>query len=260
MSNLMFLVASSFGLATVHWSHWELHHARIWMSFCAFATGLLSGLFHGTNGYGKTGALDVGSIFPLILSAIWDLIWNMMVALHWYKHHSLVFAPWSLDGGKRLRRTQTMYYDPMPWTKWPIVMVCVVMLTVFSYVLELQTKWHVDWETKQNFLLFSSVSVALVGVGMLIFMEWKQYLWRPYGGEWSVTKQTLVALAGIGLLLMLAVLAEELKSWSCLKHGIHRHVIPASALGLILVYYHLFYENVHTCAEQQGHDENDLFV
>jgi hypothetical protein len=196
------------------------------VSYNALRLSLGSGLFHASTGVDATGAVDVASIPPFLLSIAYLILWTHATAMkyHWNFNNVFHFRP-------------DPDYDRRPFGfLWFIPAFIVVVAQELLFWLYAVDTVEVPFETQMKIFTYSIVGLFLVGSLMVLYTSIR-WMTSPLDPNvclihWKVHLLLLV-LTWIAMAFIWEFIGNEKKEW---EHFTRRHVIAGLAATSIVFY------------------------
>lgn len=201
------------------------------VGFWSWGQGIGSGLMHSTNGYGKTGSLDVGIIAAYIISIFWLLVWTTIVYIKW-NHKFNPILPCFID------RTEQYIYVPFE-TLWFVPNVFLILVEITIFILRFFEIIDISWKLQLDIFIYGIATLLGIYIVFVIYSLTRRYYNARYFSNYWVTQfmvSLMLIIVSIGLLF---ISKDDIR----IKHGT-THIIQSLLISSVIIYTDIIYIEV----------------
>jgi hypothetical protein len=231
-TNVMYYIVAGVCFAMTNMAYIYLYIPWIIVGVFSLFLGISSTIFHGTNGVGLSGDMDVGSILPVTIAFFWAIVWSAYILLSWYQtHKNQLFVS----------HVNVEYWNPYPPK---IFTYCgygfVGCFTAFVWINQFTDMVNPSWEVKYNILgylvfIISVVSGIVPGVFMYRLYSVNQLQNVDVEIYNSLIKDIFELI--FGMVVAMLILIIGIISDSAASHALVMHLsIPIAMLSIICFY------------------------
>jgi len=207
---LFFLPASAYIAISIKQAHF--HTVLIYNAWVDFLMGVVSGLFHGSTGYGYTGVFDVA----FVVITITQHIFSRFLILYYANSELDAYHPHDIF--------TTRYTPRSPFPTSMIYQLVFTFLHVIFLGIYMENGHYVSWTAK--WYVFAVLLILATVAGL--YGVYKLYAITSRITEKHSAILTMASIWTLSVFIVVVVLETD-SEW---KHGLTSHVLPALVIYL----------------------------
>lgn len=229
-SNLSFALVAAIALSCIRCGHLGFYWPYLNLAACSLFTGISSGLFHSSYGYGRTPELDVASIVPFMIAVAYLICWVFYAALKFHWNYNNIFG---LSPRNDFNRIPGGSYGPVLHS---LVLITEAVLFVLYY----NHNVDVPFETQMDIFLWGIASLFIVGAVMVLYTSTRWLALPGHNSSLCFYLLTLiVSFVCLGIVYAVGLEYDEY------KHGIDRHILTGGAIACVTFYTRAIMRNIN---------------